>query len=41
MTNQRDYQKVFELLDQMEACVNKVRELNESLGQCTHNAKAA
>jgi len=31
MAKQYDFETVFKLLDQMEACLNKVRQLNEEL----------
>jgi hypothetical protein len=31
MTEQYDFKTIFQLLDQMESCVNRVRELNKNL----------
>ncbi|REF28583.1 hypothetical protein BDD26_3518 [Xenorhabdus cabanillasii] len=33
MTQQYDFEKIFELLDKMELCVNKVRHLNHQLNK--------
>lgn len=41
MVKQYDFDTVFKLLDEMESCVEKVRQLNQSLGECLVEPKRA
>lgn len=41
MANQYDFEKVFQVLDQMEACLDRVRNLNKMLDEEVGGIKKA
>ncbi|MGS3503235.1 hypothetical protein [Citrobacter koseri] len=41
MENRYDFETVFSLLDQMEECLNKVRQLNAALDESLHDIPKA